>query len=527
MQSGRTVAELLRARARDAPEEPFVKCGGGWLSRAELDAVSDRVAAGLRALGVQKGDRVAIFSANRQEIVELHMGCAKLGAIQVPLNCFLKGEMLRHQLSDSGASVLVADAAGLRAAQRVIEGTAVKTVILLDEDPAADARPYDELRTADGGLVATALSATDPVSILYTSGTTGPAKGCVLSNGYYVAIGRALGEAGLVRPGDRVFTAWPMFHLSGHVLALLPALANHASVCYAMTFSASSFISTARAEGATAIFGVGPMAMAILAQPRHPADGDSGLRVAVFTPVPPEAQLEFEERFNTSFLAEVYGQTECFPISLSRLDGPRNRATAGRPLPHLEVKIVDDDNEAVPPGVTGEIVVRAVEPNVMFAGYWNGTTPHDGAGMDWHHTGDNGQIDEDGFLSFVDRKKDSLRRRGENVSSFELEAAIVQHPGVAEVAVVATPSELGEDDIRVCLVPVEGVSLDAEELFEFFRRELPYFAIPRYAEVREQLPRTVATGRVMKHVLRDEGVQADAWDFQALGFAVAHDERRA
>lgn len=525
------VTEILADRAARAPDAPFVKCGGDWLSNAELDSISDRVAAGLASIGATSGDRVAYIAPNRQEILEFFFAGAKLGVIHVMLNYWLKGEFLRYQLADSGARILVVDELGYQAAAGVLEGTPVEQIVLLDEatDVAPETRsvPYADLRTSPGPRPDVAIGLGDPLAIMYTSGTTGVSKGCVLPHGYYTAAGRELGGAGLVVPGDRVLTAFPLFHAGGQSIALMAALANDAAICFEPQFSASQFMPRARAERATMLWGVGPMGMAILAQPPTPTDRDHQLRLAAWVPMSPQAQLEFEERFGVPVTAEMYGQTECQPITLSAVTGVRNRLSAGSPAPHLEVRVVDDNDQDVAVGEPGEIVVRAREPYAMFSGYWGKPEATVEASRNlWHHTGDLGTVDEAGCITFVDRKKDAMRRRGENVSSFELEAAISRHPAVVRAAVIPVPSPLGEDDIKACLVVDEGHAPTPEELFAFFKEHLPYFAIPRYVQIRDSLPTTAATDRVQKHVLREEGIGHDAWDFEELGLVVSQAERR-
>ncbi len=243
-------------------------------------------------------------------------------------------------------------------------------------------------------------------------------------------------------------------------------------------------------------------------------------------PFTPEQQTQFEDRFGCQVLTQLYGQTECGAIAYSRISEPRNRASLGRPAPYFEVKLFDDDDREVPTGEVGEIVVRPKVPNAIFQGYWrNPTATLETWRNLWHHTGDYGRADPDGFITFVDRKKDALRRRGENVSSVELERAIVGHPKVAEAAVHAIPSEMTEDDIKACVVLEPGQGFDPAELFDFFKQTLPYFAIPRYVEFLPELPKN-ATLRVMKHVLRERGVTEETWDFGALGLSVDRAERR-
>jgi crotonobetaine/carnitine-CoA ligase len=222
----------------------------------------------------------------------------------------------------------------------------------------------------------------------------------------------------------------------------------------------------------------------------------------------------------------MYGQTETGAITFTPLRERGKPGTIGKPSSQYDVRLVDDDDQDVPTGETGEVVVRPRTPNTMYTGYWRKSQETEEAMRGgWHHTGDLARVDDEGFLTFVDRKKDALRRRGENVSSVQLELAIAAHASVAEVAVVAVPSPMTEDDIKACLVLAEGVSTSPKELFDFFRERLPYFAIPRYVELVDALPKT-ATMRVQKHLLRERGVTEATWDFEKLGLAVARDERR-
>jgi crotonobetaine/carnitine-CoA ligase len=530
----RVVGDVLRQRAQDEPGKPFLKCGGEWLTYADFDLASDRLAAGLAELGVTKGDRVAYVVPNRQEMLELFFACMKLGAISVTLNYWLKGEFLRHQLADSGAETLVVDALGLATAAPLLPHTAVTRTILLDpeEQTRADLIPgavlsVSELASSGGAAPDVRIAQREPLSIIYTSGTTGLPKGCLLPHGYYTAAGEVLGRAWLNEPGDRIHTAVPLYHATGQSITLMMALMQGESVCYEQSFSASQFIARASEEHATVAFGVGPMGMAILAQPPGEADTSHDLRLAIWPPMPVEKQIQFEERFGVSVIAEAFGQTECQPILISALGETRDRASSGRPAPHLQVDLLDDEDSPVGVGEVGEIVVRPLGPDLMFSGYWGQpeATLESWRNL-WHHTGDFGRREQDGLMTFVDRKRDALRRRGENVSSFELEAAIERHPNVLRAAVVPVPSPLGESDIKVCIVCQDGQTPEIETLFQFFKASLPYFAVPRYVQFRSELPVTQATNRVMKHILRDEGVTEDTFDLEVLQLVVAKEERR-
>jgi crotonobetaine/carnitine-CoA ligase len=244
-------------------------------------------------------------------------------------------------------------------------------------------------------------------------------------------------------------------------------------------------------------------------------------------PLTPADQERFKERFGIEPWTEVYGQTECVPLCVSPRTGPRDRAGCGVGAPDLEVALLDEQMQPVRDGEVGEICIRPREPQAMFDGYWNQpqATLDAFRGL-WYHTGDAGRKLPSGEYTFVDRKKDALRRRGENVSSIELEVAIRNHPKVADVAIHAVPSPVSEDDIKACVVLVPGEATEPEELFVFFRDNLPYYALPRYVEILDDLPRN-AVNRVMKHVLKERPMTDGVWDFEALGLTVSREQRRA
>jgi crotonobetaine/carnitine-CoA ligase len=525
------VPEVLRHQARHNAERPFLKCGGDWLSFGELDRRSERLAAGLAGLGVTKGDRVATLVPNRIEFFEIFYAVAKLGAILVPFNAYLKGEFLRYQLTDSASSVLFTDEAGLAAALPLLADTEVRTVVVIDETDLGDG-PTPVMKLADllsdSAVPDVEITAADLLAISYTSGTTGMPKGCMLTHGYYTLMPTAYYEEGWFRPGrDVLFTPWPVYNAGGHALANMIGLVGANAVNYEPEFHASTFMARVREEKATVLWSTGMPGMAVLAQPPDPRDTEHCLRFACFVPLPTDRQQEFAKRFDVPVLEGTYGQTETVPTTISPVDGPRKPGTCGRPVWYLDVRIVDESDDEVSRGQPGEIVVRPKVPGGIYQGYWR--KPQESLEIFrnlWHHTGDAGRMDDDGFVTFVDRKKDAIRRRGGiNVSSLELEMAVTRYPGVESVAAFALPSAMTEDEIVVAIVPRAGAELTPDGLFEFFKTELPYYAVPRYVKIRDSLP-TNAMNRVMKQSLRDEGLAGETWDLEAMGFRVANSARR-
>jgi crotonobetaine/carnitine-CoA ligase len=529
---GRGIGDWLREEAALDPDRQFVQCGGDWVSLGELDRRSDRAAAGLQAMGVGKDDRVAINLPNCLEYIILIYAIAKAGAIQVPLNTFLRGEFLSHQLRQTTPCVYVTDEAGLKMLAPVLSDLAQSPRLVVVGPVAPDvgegALHYAELAEATAPLTPVSVTALDVCAVIYTSGTTGPSKGCTITHGYYRNLINIFIDFGWYEKGDIIFGANPLFHFSGQTWLVAAALAVRGSVIVEPAFSASRYMARIRETGATTALGMGAMGGAVLAQPPGPDDRNHKLRHITFMPSTADLVKRFEERFGVEPFAEVFGQSECWPAMLGDPRDPHRPGSMGKVTPGLEVKLVDDNDIEVAQGEPGEIVVRPTAPFRLFSSYWGQpeATIETFRNL-WHHTGDQARVDADGYFWFVDRKKDSLRRRGENVSSVELEQAIMKHPGIANVAVHAVPSELGEDDIKACVVLAPDVAaIEPRELFDFFRSTLPYYAVPRYVEFLDQLPANV-NGRVQKFKLRERGITETTLDFDQLGLVVARAERRS
>lgn len=532
----KVLGELLRARSEARPDDRFCYVKGVGFTFGELERAAAAVAAGLSEQGVSKGDRVAFLVPNRPEFFELVFGIAKLGAIAVPLNVYLKGEFLRHQLVDSAASVLVVDESGRDAVSQLSTDLPdLHTIVELDSDsPSHLAQcpggtlPFASLRSATGSVPDVEVVPEDPMAIIYTSGTTGYPKGCVLPHGYYERVGRLARDGLELRGDDAMFAPLPLFHLSGGVFMLTGALVAGIPVHYSPQFSSTNFLREAAEVGATVVLGVGAMSHALLTTTPGPADRAHGIRTMMVAPLGAKDQEKFDARFGIDPWAEVYGQTECMPITLNPVSAERDRVGCGLGAPDLEVALLDEDLGEVKDGDVGEICLRPSEKFALFDRYWNNAeaTVKSFRGL-WYHTGDSAYRRPSGQLVFVDRKSDTLRRKGENVSSLELEAAIRAMPKVSEVAVHAVPADTSEDDIKACVVLRCGEVTGPEEMFQFFRDNLPYFAMPRYVEVLTELP-VNAMNRVMKHVLKERANDeaSGVWDLQHRGLIVAAHERR-
>lgn len=523
----RVVGDRLRHWARTEPDRPFFCCGGDWLTFADVDQKTDAVAGSLAKLGVKKRDRVAIMLPNREETLIGTLALAKLGAIQVPINPYLKGEFLRYQLADSGTKSIISDTSGLTQAGDVrTELPNLEHFISVDESVVSGAIGFHELVDSSLPCPENQVVPRDTLSIMYTSGTTGLPKGCVLSHGYYMFLPRGWFISDWYRPDDRLVTALPLFHIAAQGMTLMSSLQGGLPVTFLTSFSASQFMAQCRDAGATAAFGVGPMGMAILASPVSPADRQHNLRISIFPPMAPSARDQFGRRFGVGVVSQAYGQTECNPITLGPLDAHGDApGILGEPAPWIDLRLVDDDENPVADGQPGEIVIRPREPMVMFDGYWQNPAATVAAARDlWHHTGDMARRDELGRLVYFDRKKDAVRRRGENISCSELEMAIGRHPKIAAVVIHAVPSPLGEDDLKAWIITTPNAAFTPAELHAFLVAELPYFAVPRYVQFAESFPVNVLN-RVQKFKLAELGDE-EAWDFEELGMRIAKEQRR-
>jgi crotonobetaine/carnitine-CoA ligase len=527
-----TIPAVLAARAEDHPGRTAVAFEAGAVTFAELEQRSTALANSLAGLGIGPGDTVGVLMRNRQEMLDAWFAAAKLGAIHVPINTANVGEYLRHQLATAASTVVLTDG-GLapqvaRIADRLPElrhlavaAEAGAEPLDPQELPGVALHSFDGLLAGDGERFPAARppAPEDANAIIYTAGTTGPSKGAVMTQNYLVRAARQLSDLRGVTADDVCYSPLPLFHLNAMMISVLGPIDRGAQGALDPIFSVSRFWDRVRETGATQLAILGSMITMLWNQPERDDDADNPARVVVAVPVPAEIHERWEKRFGVRFVV-AYGLSEAVPITVSPFDDPSPPGYSGRANPIFDVRLFDDHDNEVAPGEVGEIVCRPKEPHVMFEGYYR--NPEATLSMWrnlWFHTGDLGRMDADGHLAFVDRKKDYLRRRGENISSFELEQAIMLHPKVAEVAVHAVPSAVAEDDVKACIVLRPGAALDPVELMDHCVANIPYFAVPRYVEVFDALPKN-PVGRVLKYQLRERGVTPSTWDRDQAGYVV-------
>ncbi|MCX4099163.1 class I adenylate-forming enzyme family protein [Nocardia sp. alder85J] len=362
MSKNTTVPAWLRERANTDPDRDFVACGGDWLSAGHVRRRARSLATGLYRSGVRPGDRIASIMTNRPETFDLFFACAELGAVHVPLNVYLKGEFLRYQLVDAAPSTVVADAAAVTAIRELARAPELSGAQLVTlDDPVPGATGFEDL-VIEAEQLWPEPTPEDLACILYTSGTTGAPKGCMVDAGYLVNMSRAHLLYGWFESTDTSLCPLPLYH-GFAISALMDALVAGCRVGFDPVFSASGLFDRARALGATQIFGVGAMATATLGTPVRADDTHHTVERAVFIPAAPQVQQEFEDRFGCRVLCEGYGQTEVVPATMGAWSRDRLKPSAGRAVPWLDVRIVDATDRLLPPGESGEIVVRPLEPH--------------------------------------------------------------------------------------------------------------------------------------------------------------------
>jgi crotonobetaine/carnitine-CoA ligase len=516
----RTLPAMLQRQAALFAGRPLLRVAGQqWFHGDPAVRAAGRAAALARS-GVARGDRIALMCGNRVEFLETFLGAGWLGASTVPVNTASMGPQIEYFLADSEAKLLVIEAGFLDRLQTADLGrTQLREVWVIGEigtggdgapawqpPPAVRVTPYP---SAAEGIAPADVQPGEPLAILYTSGTTGPAKGVVCPHAQYFWWGVNSAEVLGVGIDDVLCTTLPLFHINA-LNTFAQAAIMGCEVVFESRFSASGFWSSMRACGATVVYLLGAMVPILLAQPEGPGERDHRVRTGLGPGVPAAAGKTFFERTGVRLL-EGYGSTETNFAIATAPDSPRG-GVMGWLRPGFQARVADEDDVELPAGEAGELLLRADEPHAFASGYFNmpGKTVEAWRNL-WFHTGDRVVRDADGAFRFVDRIKDAIRRRGENISSFEVEQVLLSHPSVASCAVYPVRSELAEDEVMAALVVREGFSVDPGELARFCEARLPYFAVPRYIERMDDLPRT-ENGKVQKFKLRERGVTQTAWD---------------
>jgi crotonobetaine/carnitine-CoA ligase len=517
---------LVDRHACERSEDVFAlfSTGDQW-NYTRLRANVRRVAASLQVLGVKQDDFVLSWLPNGPHAIAVWFALNYIGAVYVPVNTSYRGRLLAHVIQNSGARLMVADA---RLADRLpdVETAALDTLVTVSGNPPAlrgiRCLTEDALSGAAGEPTEPprAIMPWDTHAIIYTSGTTGPSKGVLSSYRHLAATTEALDT---ITPNDRALVNLPIFHVGG-TSGVYRMLIRGGSIALVEAFDTETFWDTVRKTGTTTMTLLGAMIPFLMKAPPTPRDRDHGLRQAIMVPLAEDA-AEFTARFGVDIYT-VFNMTEISCPILSERN-PDIAKTCGRVRAGFEARVVDDHDLEVAHGTVGELMVRADEPWTMNHGY--NANPEATARAwrnGWFHTGDAFRRDEAGNFFFVDRMKDAIRRRGENISSFEVEAEIGAHPKVRESAVVGVPSEFGEDEVMAIVALVPGAEIDPVDVISFLTPRLPHFMVPRYIRFMAELPKT-PTQKIEKHVLRSEGITPDTWDRERAGIRLKREKLAA
>lgn len=520
-QSRWALPAVLLEQARSTPDRLWIETiSGEAMTFGEAETDASRVAGHLASLGVRSGEMVAVMLPNGLDLVRVWLGLGKLGAVAVLLNTELTGGFLSHQLNTCGANLAIVDGVRFAAIQNIaFDLVQLKRVVTIDDLGDVDATPFQGISWSDWRS-ATPYAGDmprpqDTACVMYTSGTSGPSKAVLMPHAHCYLYGLGTVDTLQLTTDDRYYIVLPLFHANGLLMQLGSTLIAGCRAIVRERFSASAWLDDARRHGATVSNGLGAVAAFIVAQPSRLEDRDHRMRAMLNVPNVPEHEAAFRGRFGIRDIVSGFGMTEVNMPVWGRLGQSRPGAAGWVHADHFEVIIANPETDKpVSPGEVGEILVRPKVPFGFMAGYHAMPDKTVEAWRNlWFHTGDAATMDETGLVTFVDRLKDCIRRRGENIAATEVEAAVEKMPGVAEVAAYAVPSGVrgGEDEIMLAVVAPPGARTSPSAVAAFARRALPRFAQPRYIEILSELPKT-ATGKVLRAKLRQRGVTSTTWD---------------
>lgn len=511
----RTLPAMLTRQAERFTQKPLVTAADTTWTYAETHEAVSRCAGTLRSAGIQPGDRVAIICSNRIEFLELVLGCAWLGAIAVPINVASRGPQLQHILSNCAARLLVMEAAyAENLALLYPPDLAVEAIWLIDGTTQVNIGEVVSISMPRGSerIAAAPVRPGDLALILYTSGTTGPSKGVCCPQAQY--FWWAVNTASLLqlRADDVLCSSLPLFHTNA-LNTFYQALLIGASVCFEKRFSASRFFASLTRHRATVSYLLGAMVPILLSRPRSSEEAAHTVRIALAPGVPAQFHEEFKHRTGIHLL-DGWGSTETNFVLGTTIEHQKP-GLMGPVFEGFQARVVDDQDREVADDTAGELVVRADDPLAFATGYFRAPEKTVEAWRNrWFHTGDRVVRQSGGYFRFVDRLKDSIRRRGENISSFEVEQVLLSHSAVANAAAFPVRSPLAEDEVMAAVILHPGQRLTEAELIAFCEPRLPYFAVPRYLEFVNELP-TTESGKVQKYKLRERGVTERTWDREA------------
>lgn len=498
-----TIRSLFEKAATKTPKKVLLIFKDQEITYEGFIFAVKRVANGFLSLGVRKGDRVAILLQNCVEFPYAWLAANMIGAVMVPVNGRFVEKEIRYILEHSGAKVLVTSNEYLEAVNSIQgELPSLETLVSIN-GRTKNGIAFDDLLMNPPELAPVEIDAEkDLAVILYTSGTTGAPKGCMAAHEYFVNLAKVEGELFGLKSEDRVLTAQPFYYMDPQWNTLM-AMAHNATVIVSEKFSTSRFWDEVRHYGVTCFYCIGSMTSFLYNMPPSSLDKEHKLRLVQTSGISPRIHKAWEERFNVP-VYEVYASTETTVDIAVSLGADRKAGTAciGRPIWYREAKVVDDNDVEVPRGKVGEIVLK--RGRGMMLGYYKDEAATDHAFRGgWFHSGDLGYIDEDGDYHFAGRKKDIIRRGGENISAASIEQVLMTHPAILDAAAIPVPDSIRGEEVKVYVVPRPRHTITYEEVIEFSEKNMAEYKVPRYIELRDSLPKTPSE-RVQKEKLKKE-----------------------
>jgi carnitine-CoA ligase len=522
------LSQFLIRSIEKTPDKVYLQFEQQKITYNDLYYRIGKATAGLYELGIRKDDKVCVMLNNSPEYLDLWFALSNLGSVMVPLNVHLKGEGLKYILTHSDCKMIIADADFVpqivsslseinRNIQLVVQGNH-EQVYSFESRKEIPILGLEELLQSNQMYVPNYdVSSESLNNILYTSGTTGLPKGVMLSHAAYVNSAQAFAERFVgAKQEDILFTTLPLFHINAQAHTTLGAIHSNATVALSKRFSASRFWDEVRFHKATIFNTLGSMIPILCKQPEREDDCDNPARLTACAATPKEFWKRFEERFGVQ-IVEGYGLTETTGFCISNPLNDIRPPSIGKPFPFVESKVVDENGHSIPAGEIGEIAIKPLVPHTLMDGYYKMPDKTKEAVKEgWFNTGDRGYQDEDGYLYFCDRIKQCIRRRGENISSWEIERVVNAHPKVLESAAVGVASELGEEDVKLFVILKQGETIAFEEIIDWCQERMAYFMVPRYVQFVDSFPKT-ETERIQKFKLKEEGI-GSAWDREKEGY---------
>lgn len=525
----RTLPYLLENRTRELGDKVFFIYQDQRVTYKELDANVNRIANSLQKLGVIRADKVCLLMKNSIDFIYCWFALAKLGVIMVPMNPTLRGHLLQYIINNSETTIAFVDN-DLQDRIQFIEENIPKVgkVVVVKENPdyreeitfkRIEPVKFETLLRGSTAAPGVHVDPWDTMSILYTSGTTGPSKGAMISHHYYYD--NALAAIQWMRHSeeDVIYSCLPFFHANASIVGVFATLMVKATFAMGKRFSLRTFWDEIAMYEVTHTNVMGSILVLLMKQAPKPNDAKNTLKVVNSVPLIPES-VEFEKRFDVKLIG-MYGATETSIVIASPFDEETKPDSCGKTLPQYDCRIFDDHDMECSPGVIGEIVARGRLPFIQMDGYYKMPEETLRAFRNlWYHTGDYGMKDENGYFYFVDRKKDSIRRRGENISSFEVEEVVNSHPAVLESAAIAIKNEeMTEDEVKICVILKEGQTLGPADFINYCKERMAYFMVPRYVEFMKEFPKT-PNQKTEKYKLKDRGLTPETWDREKAGIKV-------